>query len=79
MNARKRKSAAYFLFVLAGGLGAHHFYLKRNDRGYATLLIAGIALAFVLFFNNLSVLGGLLGWLMVDLFRLPGEVRRANA
>ena len=79
MNARKRKSAAYFLFVSAGVLGAHHFYLKRNDKGYATLLLAGIALVLALFFDNLSVLGGLLGWLVVDLFRLPGEVRQANA
>ncbi len=60
--ARKRLSVAYLLWLFAGLLGAHRFYLDRE--GTAALQ----------FFTG----GGLVVWWLVDLFLVPSMVRAYN-
>ncbi|UCG17780.1 MAG: NINE protein [Phycisphaerales bacterium] len=54
---------AYILWLFLGLLGAHRFYCNRVGTGILWALTAGL---------------GMIGWL-VDLFLVPGMVRRANA
>lgn len=63
--ARPQRSltTAYVLLLLIGGLGAHKFYLGRPGMGVAYLLTLG-----------LFGVG-----MIIDLFTLPGQVRRYNS
>lgn len=59
---RKRIPTTYLLWLVAGYMGAHRFYLDREGTAVAQLLTGG----------------GLLVWWAVDAFRLPSMVRAYN-
>ena len=77
-RARRETWLAYLLLIFLGGFGVHRFYLGDNSAGVAmlVLLLVGSLLTVVLIgFAMLAALGV---WLVVELFTLPGAVRRAN-
>jgi TM2 domain-containing membrane protein YozV len=58
----KSVGVAYLLWFFFGFLGVHQFYLGRTGRGVSYIFTLG-----------------LLGiGLLIDLFTLPGQVRKAN-
>lgn len=81
---------AYLLLLFLGGFGAHRFYLRSIGTGVAqaALLIAGAVpvavfvgalfeevIATILALLGVGVLTGLLVWLVVDAFLIPGILR----
>lgn len=74
----KRLGVAYALCVLLGLAGAHRFYLGHHGVGSAYLLFTAVGLASASW--GIGFLFGALVILLVllDLFRLPGLVRRAG-
>lgn len=61
-GAGKSVGLAYVFWLLLGVLGGHKFYLGRPGMGLLYLFTFGLVT---------------IGWL-IDLFTLPGQVRRAN-
>jgi TM2 domain-containing membrane protein YozV len=59
----KSVGIAYLLWFFLGALGIHQFYLGRTGR----------AISYIFTFGWLGV------GLLIDLFTLPGQVRKANA
>lgn len=61
-SGTKSVGVAYLLWFFFGFLGVHQFYLGRTGRGISYIFT--------------------LGWvgigLLIDLFTLPGQVRKAN-
>jgi TM2 domain len=76
---RKSVTIAVALALVAGGLGAHRFYLGQNGRG---LLMLGVLAASVLVAVShepgaLALLvPGL--WSLADCLLMPSEIRRLN-
>lgn len=69
---------AYALLLLAGAFGCHRFHLGHRATGLSmlALLVGGLLTApFLIGLIPLMVLGL---WLVLDLFLLPGLVRRAG-
>lgn len=62
-HKQKSKFWAYFWWLFGGILGAHHFYLNRDDHG-------------LIYFCTLGGYFGM-GWLR-DLFKIPTYVADAN-
>jgi len=58
----KSTGTAYLWWFFLGGLGAHKFYLGRPAMGVIYMLTLGLLFVGVL----------------VDLFTIPGQVRKAN-
>jgi TM2 domain-containing membrane protein YozV len=76
---RKSATVAVVLALLAGGLGAHRFYLGQTGRG---LLMLGVLAASVLAavsheYGAFALLVPVL-WPLADCFLMPGEIRRLN-
>ena len=76
---RKSATIAVVLALLAGGLGAHRFYLGQTGRG---LVILGVMVASVLVAvsHELGAFALLVPglWPLADCFLMPGEIRRLN-
>ncbi len=70
---RKATGAAYVLWFLLGGFGAHRFYLGRTGSGIAQLLL--MVLGWVPLFLGWAVLGI---WWLVDAFLIPDMIRTDN-
>lgn len=64
LHRKKRKStaAAYFLWFFFGALGFHKFYMRKTALGFLYIVTAGLFLI----------------GLLVDLFTLPGQVKKFN-
>lgn len=60
---QKKTGLAYLFWFFLGAFGAHNFYLNRNGLGFLYLFTLGLF--------GVGVL--------VDLFILPGRVRKRNA
>ncbi|MFC3695082.1 TM2 domain-containing protein [Chenggangzhangella methanolivorans] len=82
--ARKTMWVAYALQIMGGGgfLGLHRFYLGYKQSGYAQLALGVTTLFLPLIiggndFQYLLIPLALI-WYLVDLFLIPGMVRRAN-
>ncbi|MDB5039961.1 MAG: hypothetical protein JWN27_687 [Candidatus Eremiobacteraeota bacterium] len=76
---RKSVTIAVVLALLAGGLGAHRFYLGQTGRGLLMLgvLAAGILVAVSHELGKLALLvPGL--WSLADCFLMPGEIQHLN-
>ncbi|MCA1407323.1 TM2 domain-containing protein [Ensifer sp. IC3342] len=75
-NEAKSTVVAYLLWLVAGGIGAHRFYMGRvgSGVGMLALLVIGAVTAGIgigaLFIVALGV------WLLVDLFLIPGMIRQ---
>lgn len=69
---KKGKTAAYLLFLFLGGFGGHRLYLGRAWTGalYVVLTMVSFAIPAV------AVL--VAAWWIVDVFLIPGMVRRHN-
>jgi TM2 domain-containing membrane protein YozV len=70
---RKSAGVAYVLWFFVGAFGAHRFYLDQTGSGIAQLLL--LLLGWLPFLLGWVVLGI---WLFIDLFLIPGIVRRKN-
>lgn len=64
-RARKDEVIGVLLAIFLGGLGIHHFYLRRNGLGILYLLFSWTAIPTIL------------GW--IDAFFTPNRVRQYNA
>jgi TM2 domain-containing membrane protein YozV len=69
---------AYVLWLFLGMLGLHRIYLDRVNSGVTQLALGAIGWATVWFIIGIVPLAFLVGWLLVDLFLIPGMVREAN-
>lgn len=69
----KETSVAYLLWFFLGGVGAHHFYLRRT--GHAVAYLCAFVLGFVTVGFGFIITAILL---LVDLFMIPQFTRRAN-
>ncbi|HEY6335828.1 MAG TPA: TM2 domain-containing protein [Alphaproteobacteria bacterium] len=79
--SKKSETTAYLLMIFFGLLGTHRFYLGRYFTA-VTILVASIVSLIVTIFTFgfgifVFVLPGI--WLVVDLFRIPSMVRKANS
>jgi TM2 domain-containing membrane protein YozV len=70
---KKSVGASYVLCLLLGGLGAHRFYLGHTPTA-AVQLVLGVAG----FLTGGLTWPPLWVWLLVDLFLIPGMVRKRN-
>lgn len=59
---KKDVGMAYILFLLIPGLAVHKFYLEKPWQ----------AILFILTFGGLGI------WWLIDLFTLPGQVKKYN-
>lgn len=75
----KKTAVAYLLWLFLGGLGLHHYYLRRPTLGTTVLGLTLIGLATVLLFFGLIPLIAVAVILVVDLFTIPRRVRAVNA
>ena len=76
---RKSATIAVVLALLAGGLGAHRFYLGQTGRGLVILgvMVASVLVAASVELGKLALLvPGL--WSLADCFLMPGEIRHLN-
>lgn len=75
---KKSMLLAYILWFFLGYLGVHRFYLGRIGSAVAILLIT--AISSVLVFVAVGALGYAVVavWLFIDIFLIPGIVRRFN-
>ena len=82
MHESKSLAVAYLLLVLTGWLGMHRFYLGRHLTGVAIVALGGaglfLAATLVAFVPGILMFSAMWGWLLADLFLLPGLTRRAN-
>ena len=70
---KKSVGASYLLCILLGGLGAHRFYL-----GYTVTACVQLLIGLSGFMLSAITWPPLWIWLLVDLFLIPGMVRRKN-
>lgn len=83
--ARKIMWVAYALQIMGGGgfLGVHRLYLGYKRSGFAQLALGAttLLLPFIIGSNDFQYLliPLALTWYLVDLFLIPGMVRRANS
>jgi hypothetical protein len=80
---KKTKLMSYFLWLFLGALGGHRWYLKRWFSAGIIMLLSLIDVYFQLkhpkddagslFFGGLVMI-----WLIIDIFLIPGMVKRAN-
>ena len=64
-RARKDEVVGVLLAVFLGGLGFHHFYLRRDGLGILYLVFCWTGIPMIL------------GW--IECFLMPGRVRRYNS
>lgn len=74
----KDMTVAYVLAVFLGGFGAHQFYLRNTGVAVTQLLLTLIGAATAWLIVGGFLLFAVLVWVIVDLFLIPGWVRRAN-
>ncbi|PMB84600.1 hypothetical protein CJ206_03090 [Dolosicoccus paucivorans] len=68
-NEKKSAGAAYLLWFVLGGIGAHRFYLGRPISGLILLLTTTLTGVFTWFIPT-----GL--WVFIDLFLINGMLRK---
>jgi TM2 domain-containing membrane protein YozV len=73
-NEAKSALVAYLLWFFLGPFGAHRFYLARGGSGAAMLILFIVGLATLVIFIGIPLVLGVLIWLLVDAFLIPGMV-----
>ena len=75
---KKSALVAYLLWLFLGWLGAHRFYLRRYLSGFIMFVLWAVGTLLTIIFVGYLVLAiPVLVWL-IDLFLIPGIVRRFN-
>lgn len=69
---------AYVLALFLGGFGAHQFYLRNTGSGVTQLLLTLVGAVTAWLYVGLLLLFAVFVWVVVDLFLIPGWVRRVN-
>lgn len=69
---------AYVLALFLGGFGAHQFYLRNTGSGVTQLLLTLVGALTAWLYVGLLLLFAVFVWVVVDLFLIPGWVRRVN-
>jgi TM2 domain-containing membrane protein YozV len=75
----KDTGIAYVLAIFLGGFGAHNFYVGNTAPAVIQLVLTLLGIVTSLVFIGMFLLFGVLIWVIVDLFLIPGYVRNANA
>lgn len=75
-NNSKSTGAAYLLWFFFGAIGGHRFYLGRTGTGFVMLALFVLGWATAAAGIGLVLLGILIVWALVDLFQIPGIIRR---
>jgi TM2 domain-containing membrane protein YozV len=65
---RRTKRVAYLLWLFLGWYGVHNFYLRRTGVAIVQLVLSLLVIGMVV----------TIPWWIVDMFLIPGEVRRQN-
>lgn len=78
VRTEKSMAIAYILWFFLGMLGIHRFYLGRAGTGIFQLLLGIIGWATAMLLIGFIFLIPLWIWLIVDIFLIPGMVRKAN-
>ena len=78
-DANKRSDVvAYLLWFFLGLFGAHRFYLRLYVSGAVLLFITLLAIALKIVLVGFIIILIPLVWWIVDLFLIPGNIRRYN-
>ena len=80
-NARKKSMVfAYLAWLVLGLVGAHRFYLGRNQSGLWMILMwpAWLILGPFLYPIGLFIGVALIAWWIIDVFLIPGMLERYN-
>ena len=78
VRMEKSMAIAYVLWFFLGMLGIHRFYLGRAGTGIVQLLLGIIGWATAMLLIGFIFLIPLWIWLIIDIFLIPGMVRKAN-
>ncbi|WP_167139651.1 DUF2510 domain-containing protein [Diaminobutyricimonas sp. TR449] len=79
VRSQKETGIAYLFFFLLGGFAAHKFYLNQTGEAIGFLALWWIGWLTTPFYFGFVLVFAAGIWLMVDLFGIPGYVRKANA
>lgn len=74
----KDMTVAYVLALFLGQFGAHQFYLRHVGLGVTQLILTLLGWATAWLIIGWFLLVPVWVWVIVDLFLIPGWVRRAN-
>lgn len=77
-NEKKSTLLAYLLWFFLGWFGVHRMYLGSWVSGLIMLALNGISAVLVFFLVGYLGYALLALWLFLDLFLIPGMVRRRN-
>ena len=77
-NEKKSVLLAYLLWFFLGWFGVHRMYLGSWVSGLIMLALNGISTALVFLLVGYLGYALLVLWLLLDLFLIPGMVRRRN-
>lgn len=77
-DGRKSLAVAYVLLAVGGVLALHRFYLGATGTGLLLLMATMLSLALTIFGVGIVGLLAVLGWLVVDIFLVPGMTRDYN-
>lgn len=78
VTAPKSMAVSYILWILLGHFGVHKFYLHQNIQGVVYLVLTVLGYLTIGFFVGYVFLIPLWSMLILDLFWIPGRVRRLN-
>ena len=80
---RNKKSliVAYLLWLFLGGLGGHDFYTRKIMFGIGKIVLTVLGLACLTAFPPLSLVCFVVLsiWFFLDLFLIPGRIRKIEA
>jgi TM2 domain-containing membrane protein YozV len=76
---RKSVGVSYLLWFLLGLFGGHRFYNRRFGSAIAQLLLSIVGLILSFAGVGFIVLGIVWIWIIIDLFLIPGMVKRHNS
>ena len=78
-NNKKSTGVAYLLWFFLGGLGVHRFYLGSTGPGVGILILSIFGWPTAAFVVGLFLLAGMVIWLIVDAFLIPGMIEKSNS
>ena len=76
---KKSIGVAYLLWFLLGTLGAHRFYVRKTGSAIGQMLLLFIGWLTLIVGVGALLLIGLIIWVIVDAFLIPGWIRNLNS
>jgi TM2 domain-containing membrane protein YozV len=76
---KKSVAVAYLLWLFLGGAGGHRFYAGKTGSAVAQLLLLIFGLILTIVYVGVFLLIGLVIWVIVDAFLIPGWIRNHNS